>query len=103
MQPYEVLWEAQDVSGTTEIWMILRFIAPEIAREGGSVAYEVAVEDLDHICTEIGLPLVATFGFAVDQVVVTLMDFPVARGQAAPEITQYRAAYAIADETCLWQ
>ncbi len=103
MLPYEALWEdhlSEGIDGET--WLILRFLAPEIARDGGRVNYEMAAEDLDFLCRTIGIPLVDLTGGGVDQIIVTLSDKPVARGVRDPDATQYMNAYRLVQGQCEW-
>lgn len=80
-----------------------RFIAPQIARSGGSIDFDTATADMDHLCATYALPRIATItGPRPAEVVISLSDRPVNFGEAQPEATQFFEAYVIEDETCLW-
>lgn len=97
---WEVVWERVEGAGTQAV---LRFIAPAIAREGGTVDAEAALADMDWLCRTHGVPLAALPAARSDAVVVTLMDRPVPRGATDPDATQYFGAYGIEGGDCLPQ
>ena len=100
--PYEFLWEDHlDEGAKGEAWMILRFLAPGIAKAGGTVKFEEAEKDIEFICATVGLPLAVSTG-AVDQIIVNLMDQPLPRGESDSEVTQYMGAYRVVDGKCEW-
>ncbi len=102
--PYEALWEDHMNEGASgETWLILRFLAPGISKHGGDISFEVAAGDLDFICAEIGQKLADMTGGGVDQIIVNLLDKPLARGQRDPEVTQFMNAYRIGEGVCLWE
>lgn len=102
MLPYEFLWEDHLDEGTKgEAWMILRFLAPEIAKAGGKIKFEDAEKDIEFICNKVGLPLAASTG-AVDQIIVNLMDRPIARGESDSDVTQFMGAYRVVSGRCEW-
>lgn len=81
-----------------------RFIAPQIAREGGTVDFDTALADMDHLCVEYALPRTLTVtGPVPEQIVISLSDVPVAFGELAPDATQFFEAYRIEDGTCMWE
>jgi len=93
----EILMDPQD----TEFWMRYRFVAPEIARDGGTISYEVAVQDMAGLCRDVALPQLLHDGQIPDQVIISLSDRPVPFGESAPEATQYFEAFRIEGETCV--
>jgi len=100
--PYEFLWEDHMDEGVKgEAWLILRFLTPEIARANGRIKFEAAEKDIEVLCTKVGLPLVAQTG-AVNQIIVNLMDKPLARGDSDPEVTQFLGAFRVETGTCEW-
>lgn len=97
---HEILVEPhQDVH---ETWLVLRYLAPQIARDGGSLSYADAAADLDFLCAEVGLKAAQDMG-NIDQIVVTLMDQPLARGEANPDVTQFNSAYRVVEGACIWE
>lgn len=102
--PYEALWEDHPSEGEGgETWLILRFLAPEIAKVKGKFTYGDAAPDIDHLCQEIGLPLAAMTGDGVDQIIVTLMDQPLPRGARDTAVTQFMSAYRVTEGACIWE
>jgi hypothetical protein len=96
----ETVWGQPGPEGLT---MRFLFVAPEIAREGGSVPFEVATEDMHWLCENYALPRVANPGPEVAQIIISLSDRPVPFGQPAPEATQFFEAYGIEGNTCIWE
>ena len=85
-----------------ETWLTLRFVSPQIGAEAGDWGYEQVAEDIDHLCDQIGLRVVAEAG-PVDQVLITLMDRAVERGVHDPEATMFIGAYLPTESGCVWQ
>ena len=94
---WEVLWERVE-GGTTQA--VLRFIAPDVARDGGTVDAAAAMADILSLCESHALPLARLPYGRTDAVVVTLMDRPVPRGETDPDATQYFEVFRIADDRC---
>jgi len=90
-------------AGEKEQWLVIRYLAPEIARDGGSKGYEEAVAAMDALCEGPGLATVRAYESPVQQIVVTLMDRIVEWGEATPEATQFIATYAVTEAGCEWQ
>ena len=89
--------------GAEERWLVLRYIAPEIAREGGSLGYEDVAAGMDALCDGEGLATARAHESPVDQIVITVMDRAMERGQPNPEATQFIATYAVTEAGCAWQ
>ena len=96
----ETVWGQPGPEGLT---MRFLFVAPEIARDGGSVPFEVATEDMRWLCENYALPRIANPGPAVAQIIISLSDRPVPFGQPAPEATQFFEAYGIEGNSCIWE
>lgn len=93
-----------DAPGPMGLTARFRFIAPQIARVGGTIDFETAAVDMDHLCATYALPRIGTVtGPRPEQVVITLSDIAVAFGEITPEATQFFEAYAVADDTCIWE
>lgn len=95
---WEVVWERVEGSGAQAV---LRFIAPEIARDGGRIGPDAALQDVDWLCETHAVPLSTLPAARADAVVVTLMDRPVPRGRTDPEVTQYFETFTIVDGACV--
>lgn len=86
-----------------EEWLRFRFLAPEIAREAGTISYGDAAADFQHLCETVARPYLVEYDLSPDVIVVTLMDRLVPFGQSDPEATQFIEAFRIQDDTCIWE
>jgi hypothetical protein len=91
------------VPGPEGLTVRFRFVAPAIAREGGTVTAEAAQRDMEWLCQNYAVPRLPTTGPVPEQVVISLSDRPVEFGAPAPEATQFFEAYRIEDGTCHWE
>ncbi|WP_276150662.1 MULTISPECIES: DUF6497 family protein [unclassified Sulfitobacter] len=96
---HEVLVDAVE----SETWLRFRFIAPDIARAGRAMAYDVAAEDMMHLCTALALPYSDTHALAGDMIIISLADRVTEFGVPAPEATQFFEAFRPVDNTCIWE
>lgn len=80
-----------------------RFVAPAIAKDGGSIDFETASADMVHLCQNFALPRISNTGPQPSQIVISLSDRPVPFGEAAPDATQFFEAYSIRDNACIWE
>ncbi|MFO6462863.1 DUF6497 family protein [Jannaschia sp. KMU-145] len=94
---WQVLWERVDGQGTQAI---LRFIAPGVARDGGTVDFEAAQADMDWLCATHAVPIAALPHARTESVLVNLMDRPVPRGATDPEAQQFFTVYTIENGAC---
>lgn len=98
---YEVIWNDPGESGMA---VRFRFIAPQIARDGGTIAPEVALADMDHLCRAHALPEVDRIADPrPDEIIISLSDMPVPFGTTMPEATQFIEVYLIEDGTCVYE
>ena len=102
-QPITFIDEVIEAQPGGETWLIRRYLAPDIARDTGTIGYEAAAADLDALCDSDGLAAVAETTAEIDQIVITLMDRPVERGETDAEATQFIGAYLPSAEGCIWQ
>lgn len=84
-------------------WLRFRFVAPQIARDGGTVDYEAAAEDMAHICDSFAIAYAQEYDLTADIVVVSLADRATEFGLADPDATQFFEAYRIEDGLCIWE
>ena len=84
-------------------WVRFRFIAPHIAREGGTITYAEAEPDFAHLCESFAVPYIAQYELTADVVVISLADRAVEFGQADPEATQFFEAFRLEDGACIWE
>ncbi|UWQ76160.1 MULTISPECIES: DUF6497 family protein [unclassified Leisingera] len=96
-----LLDEAPGQAGET--WARFRFLAPEIARETGSVSYEAAAPDMDHLCETLAVPYLAGHGLTAARVVISLSDRMVPFGAQDPAATQFFEAYRPVAAGCMWE
>ena len=86
-----------------EVWLRFRFIAPQIARAGGSVTYETAEPDMQHLCDTLALPYIAEYDLTGQMIVISLADRITEFGAADPDATQFFEAYRVQDNACIWE
>ena len=101
-QPVELQEVLVDTIGD-ETWLRFRFVAPQIALDGGTVDYETAAEDMTHLCDTLAIPYVADIDLTGDVIVISLADRSVEFGQADPDATQFFEAYRVEDNLCIWE
>ena len=102
-QPVQFIEMLQDAEGSEGLTLRFRFLAPQIAREGGSVGIDAALEDIDSLCADFAAPVVAEMRPAPQQIVISLMDRMVDFGATNPDATQFFEAYRIENGTCIWE
>ncbi|NRB17357.1 MAG: hypothetical protein HRU33_07215 [Rhodobacteraceae bacterium] len=86
-----------------ELWVRFRFVAPAITRDSGSVDYDQAAPDMDHLCDALALPYLEIHAITPARVVISLMDRPVAFGAQDPAATQFFESYRPAGLRCIWE
>ncbi|MDK3074934.1 DUF6497 family protein [Sedimentitalea sp. JM2-8] len=86
-----------------ETWVRFRFLAPRIARDGGDVDYDVATQDMEHICGSLVLPYLKTYDLSPARVVISLSDRDVPFGSSDPQATQFFEAYRPENANCIWE
>jgi len=95
----DVIWEAEGDENTYRF----RYIAPDIARDGGSIGFEQAEGDLRHLCENSALPVLSEQKRAVDHIIITLSDRAVEFGKTDPEATQFFDSYTPDGTACIWE
>ncbi|MDJ0626658.1 MAG: DUF6497 family protein [Rhodobacter sp.] len=102
-QPITFVEVISDIPGPSGTAYRYRFVAPEIARDTGSVAAEAAAADIDALCNGFVLPGLAGAEKLPEQVIISLSDRPVPFGEPAPGVTQFFESYRIENGTCIWE
>jgi len=102
-QDVRFLDTVMNAPGTDGVTVRFRFVAPAIAKQGGSVEYDTAAADMEHLCTVFALPKIAAMTPVPSQVVISFSAAEVPFGEAAPEVTQFFEAYRVEDGTCIWE
>ena len=86
-----------------EIWLRFRFLAPQIARDGGSVDSAAASADMEYICNSFALPYMSSQNLAAARIVISMMDREVAFGETDPDATQFFEVYRPEEGRCIWE
>jgi len=81
----------------------VRFLTPQIARDGGTVDYDMAAKDMLHLCDVVVRPQVEASDDKPDQIMISFSDIEVPFGQADPQATQFCEAYRIENGACIWE
>lgn len=85
------------------LWVRFRFVAPQIAREGGSVSYDEAGPDMDYLCDKLALPYLNHHDLQPARVVISLSDRDLPFGSKTPDATQFFEAYQPDSAGCIWE
>lgn len=93
----------QNAQGPSGLTYRFRFVAPAIARKGGTIAADQAQDDMAWLCENYALPRLSTVGPLPTEIVISLSDVAVPFGEPAPDATQYFEAYTPTDGTCAWE
>lgn len=102
-QPVELQEVLVDDLGNNQTWLRFRFIAPQIARDGGTVDYETAAPDMAHLCQSLALPYMAEYALEGQMIVISLADRATEFGVADPDATQFFEAFRPVDNACIWE
>ena len=84
-------------------WLRFRFIAPQIARDGGGITFAQAEPDMAHLCQATAVPYMAEYGLSADMIVISMSDQIVEFGETNPDATQFFDAFRVENETCIWE
>lgn len=96
----DVIWNSAGPDGPVARF---RFVAPAIARSGGTVDAAQVGQDLLHLCQNIVLRRLTEKGALPPAVVVSIADRAVTFGETIPDATQYFESYRIKGNTCVWE
>jgi hypothetical protein len=80
-----------------------RFLAPQITPSDTALTYMDVERDFAHLCALYALPALAENNWSADQVVISFSDQEVEFGVATPEATQIFEAFAVENDTCIWE
>ena len=80
-----------------------RFLAPAIARDGGSVDADTAGRDMDYLCNAFALRHLPKDDPKPAEIIISLSDRDVPLGQDDPDATQFFSSYQIEDGACEWE
>lgn len=93
----------RDASGPEGSVVRFRFLAPAIARSGGSVTVDMAQVDMQALCDGYALPRLPETDPQPAQIIISLADRPVPFGEADPEATQFFESFRPENGRCLWE
>lgn len=93
----------QDSHGPGGLTYRFRFLAPAIARAGGTVSADDAEADMVALCEIFALARLPNPGPEVQEIVISLSDQPVEFGVPAPEVTQFFEAFRPDGAACIWE
>ena len=93
----DIIWNSQGPEGPAPRF---RFVAPAIAKNGGTVSYEATEADLVDLCQSYVIAALAEKGLAAPLVLVSIADRAVEFGVSDPEATQYFETFSIDGSTC---
>lgn len=101
-QPVELIEVLLDET-PGERWARFRFLAPEVARETGSVSFEAAQQDMEYLCQGFALGYLENHKIDAARIVISLSDRAVPFGVADQEATQFFEGYRPEDQSCVWE
>ncbi len=78
-----------------------RYLAPAIARDGGTVTFDASIDDMQHLCDTYALPRLTAPLPAKLEVIISFADMAVPFGETNPEATQFFVAFNIKDGLCI--
>jgi len=91
-----------DAPGNDGPALRLRFLAPAIARDAGTVDADTAGRDMDYLCNTVALPQIPPDGPRPVEIIISLSDRDVPLGEDDPDATQFFNSYRIAEGACQW-
>ena len=97
---HEMFLEPQE-SG--EVIFRLRYLTPEISREGGQMKYADVEADFQHLCESDALPKLHEAQAQADTIVISMMDRVVEFGASDPDATQFFEVFRHNFDTCIWE
>jgi hypothetical protein len=92
-----------NVPGNDGLAVRYRFLAPQIARKGGTVDGDTAGSDMEWICNNYALKSLPTNGPQPVEIIISMSDMDVPFGEDHPEATQFFNSYAITNGSCEWE
>jgi Family of unknown function (DUF6497) len=78
-----------------------RYLAPAIARSGGTMDFESSISDMQGLCETHALARLTTPLREHVQVIISFADIAVPFGETNPEATQFFMAFDIKDGQCI--
>jgi len=95
---HEVLIDVQ----ADATWLRFRYLTPQIAEGDAQISFEIASDDMMHLCQTFALPYLVEHTLSPDKIVVSFMDRITEFGQPDPDAIQYFEAFRPEDGVCIW-
>lgn len=95
---HEVLVDAQE--NTT--YLRFRYLTPQIAVGADRISFEVAGQDMLHLCETFALSYIDEYGLKGDKIVISFMDRITEFGQPDPDAIQYFESFRPENGVCMW-
>ena len=92
-----------NVQGSDGLAVRYRFLAPAVARDGGTITADTAGTDMDWLCNTYALPRLPKSGPVPVEIIISMSDINVPFGEDHPEATQFFNSYSIEDGKCQWE
>ncbi|MDE4131941.1 DUF6497 family protein [Phaeobacter sp. QD34_3] len=86
-----------------ELWLRLRFVAPQIARNGGTASHEEAAADMDHLCNRLALRYMKDQDIDPARIAISFSDRLLPFGVQDAAATQFFEVYRPEGDTCIWE
>lgn len=102
-QKVSLMEALSNVPGTDGLAIRYRFLAPQIARDGGTIDADTAEADMDWLCNTYALPRLPKNGPQPAEIIISMSDMNVPFGEDHPEATQFFNSYSVVDGTCQWE
>lgn len=92
-----------NIPGNDGLAVRYRFLAPQIARDTGTIDADIAGADMDWLCNTYALPRLPLNGPQPAEIIISMSDMNVPFGEDHPEATQFFNSYGIEDGACQWE
>ena len=78
-----------------------RFLAPAIARKGGTMDFEASIGDMQQLCDGYAVQQIMAPMPTATQVIIAFSDMALPFGETNPKATQFFIAFSIVDSLCV--
>ena len=78
-----------------------RFLAPAIARDGGTMDFEGSIADMKQLCDTYAVQQIMLPMPLASQVIIAFSDIVLPFGETNPEATQFFMAFSLVDGACV--
>ncbi len=92
-----------NIPGSDGLAIRYRFLAPDIARDTGTIDADTAGDDMVWLCNTYALPRLPKNGPQPAEIIISMSDMNVPFGEDHPEATQFFNSYSIEDGKCQWE